>query len=56
VASFWTRSVRGVFTCRLCGLQLFLGGQKFDAGTGGPASASFDSEGAGLARLPPAAG
>ena len=26
----------GVFTCRLCGLPLFRGGQKFDSGTGWP--------------------
>jgi peptide-methionine (R)-S-oxide reductase len=26
----------GVFTCRLCGLPLFLGGQKFESGTGWP--------------------
>src|SRR5262249_2284793 len=26
----------GVFTCRLCGLPLFLGGQKFDSGSGWP--------------------
>jgi len=26
----------GVFTCRLCGLPLFLGGRKFDSGTGWP--------------------
>ena len=26
----------GVFTCRLCGLPLFLAGQKFDSGTGWP--------------------
>jgi SelR domain len=28
----------GVFTCRLCGLPLFLGGQKFESGTAGRAS------------------
>jgi peptide-methionine (R)-S-oxide reductase len=26
----------GVFTCRLCGLPLFLGGSKFESGTGWP--------------------
>ena len=26
----------GVFTCRLCGLPLFRGGQKFESGTGWP--------------------
>jgi peptide-methionine (R)-S-oxide reductase len=26
----------GVFTCRLCGLPLFLGGTKFESGTGWP--------------------
>ena len=26
----------GVFTCRLCGLPLFLGGAKFESGTGWP--------------------
>ncbi len=26
----------GVFTCRLCGLPLFLAGQKFESGTGWP--------------------
>jgi len=33
----------GVFTCRLCGLPLFRGGQKFDSGTGWPSfTAPFD--------------
>jgi peptide-methionine (R)-S-oxide reductase len=26
----------GIFTCRLCGLPLFLGGAKFESGTGWP--------------------
>ncbi|HEY8514837.1 MAG TPA: peptide-methionine (R)-S-oxide reductase MsrB [Candidatus Binatia bacterium] len=35
----------GVFTCRLCGLPLFRGGQKFDSGTGWPSfTAPFDPE------------
>jgi peptide-methionine (R)-S-oxide reductase len=35
----------GIFTCRLCGLPLFLGGQKFESGTGWPSfTAPFDDE------------
>lgn len=35
----------GVFTCRLCGLPLFRGGQKFDSGTGWPSfTAPFDQD------------
>jgi peptide-methionine (R)-S-oxide reductase len=33
----------GLFTCRLCGLPLFRGGQKFESGTGWPSfTAPFD--------------
>lgn len=35
----------GIFTCRLCGLPLFLGGQKFESGTGWPSfTAPFDRD------------
>ena len=35
----------GVFTCRLCGLPLFLAGHKFESGTGWPSfSGPFDEE------------
>jgi peptide-methionine (R)-S-oxide reductase len=35
----------GVFTCRLCGLPLFQGGQKFESGTGWPSfTAPFDRD------------
>ena len=35
----------GIFSCRLCGLPLFLGGQKFDSGTGWPSfTAPFDEQ------------
>src|SRR6185436_7317984 len=35
----------GVFTCRLCGLPLFRGGQKFDSGTGWPSFTQPFAEG-----------
>ena len=35
----------GVFTCRLCGLPLFNGGQKFESGTGWPSFTSPFAEG-----------
>jgi len=35
----------GVFTCRLCGLPLFNGGEKFDSGTGWPSFTSPFAEG-----------
>jgi peptide-methionine (R)-S-oxide reductase len=35
----------GIFTCRLCGLPLFLGGEKFESGTGWPSfTAPFDGD------------
>lgn len=35
----------GVFTCRLCGLPLFLAGHKFESGSGWPSfTAAFDDE------------
>jgi peptide-methionine (R)-S-oxide reductase len=35
----------GIFTCRLCGLPLFRGGQKFESGTGWPSfTAPFDRD------------
>jgi peptide-methionine (R)-S-oxide reductase len=35
----------GLFTCRLCGLPLFRGGQKFESGTGWPSfTAPFDKD------------
>jgi peptide-methionine (R)-S-oxide reductase len=35
----------GVFTCRLCGLPLFNGGEKFESGTGWPSFTSPFAEG-----------
>ena len=35
----------GVFACRLCGLPLFYGGQKFESGTGWPSfTAPFEAD------------
>src|SRR5262245_31969027 len=35
----------GIFTCRLCGLPLFKGGEKFESGTGWPSfTAPFDEQ------------
>lgn len=36
---------KGLFTCRLCGLPLFLGGAKFDSGTGWPSFAAPFAQG-----------
>ncbi|HET9337290.1 MAG TPA: peptide-methionine (R)-S-oxide reductase MsrB [Sphingomicrobium sp.] len=33
---FLTEKREGVYTCRLCGLPLFMGGSKFESGTGWP--------------------
>src|ERR1700712_2026207 len=33
---FLTEKRPGVYTCRLCGLPLFKGGEKFESGTGWP--------------------
>jgi peptide-methionine (R)-S-oxide reductase len=35
----------GIFTCRLCGLPLFLGGSKFESGTGWPSFTQPFAEG-----------
>ena len=43
--AFLDEKLPGVFTCRLCGLPLFLGGQKFESGTGWPSfTAPFDDD------------
>jgi len=38
--TFLDEKREGVFTCRLCGLPLFKGGEKFESGTGWPSFAS----------------
>ncbi|NEX92952.1 peptide-methionine (R)-S-oxide reductase MsrB [Caulobacter sp. 17J65-9] len=41
--AFLDEKRKGVFACRLCGLPLFRGGEKFDSGTGWPSfTAPYD--------------
>jgi peptide-methionine (R)-S-oxide reductase len=42
---FLTEKRSGTYTCRLCGLPLFLGGAKFDSGTGWPSFTSPFADG-----------
>lgn len=42
---FLNEKRQGVFTCRLCGLPLFLGGAKFESGTGWPSFTQPFAEG-----------
>lgn len=43
--AFLDEKRQGVFTCRLCGLPLFNGGEKFESGTGWPSFTSPFAEG-----------
>ena len=42
---FLTEKRPGTYTCRLCGLPLFRGGEKFESGTGWPSFTSPIAEG-----------
>lgn len=42
---FLTEKRPGTYTCRLCGLPLFRGGEKFESGTGWPSFTSPFAEG-----------
>ena len=42
---FLTEKRDGAYTCRLCGLPLFTGGQKFESGTGWPSFTAPFAEG-----------